>query len=209
MGFWNSLFGRSKRLPERWRKGEPNPIAPNARVDPWTVGFDCPVCSGRTSIALADIKEPKRGVLWPCDTKGCKNVFHIPPSFCGRSAMTNDPVVAGVAVLIPEFNEWYLGHPVYEGLGEEDWLLEKHGLWAFCAGCHHRILATVLTSFAAYQTMRKVTTAPYAFAARSDESAADMESLQNGRCSECASDTLICLMVNIPNDIRARLSDQE
>jgi hypothetical protein len=164
----------------RWRKGDLNPASKQVARFRYGnvlsgVKFLCPTCLLPNSCSDSSIDEVV-GVLVKCPH--CVNVSHIPAAYKTHVNISSLAVRGGIIVPIAEFGDWFFAHPCYSSADVE--LYGSHGLWGFCAGCHHLYASTVLAMLPSFDLFKGVT-----FNAKSNESARDFNALRNHHCPDC------------------------
>ncbi|MBU4472151.1 MAG: hypothetical protein L6301_00435 [Desulfobacteraceae bacterium] len=184
----------------RWEKGRHNPRSP--KVDRLTEGvhgvrFLCPTC-GIPNYCFDDQIVEYMGSMVQC--AHCKNISHVPANAHGAETAADFDVYACSFVPITEFSDWLMAHPSSEGGDPADW--SSYGLWAYCADCAHRYASSVLFAFSMSSMLRGTI-----FQANSTESATDIDSLWNGACPRCSGSNLLTLLIDVPENVKAKLKE--
>ncbi len=212
LGFWKRLFGTERphlgpddagvsRLQEgaRRAKGKPNPSSrkvahlgqggTSSRVE-----YLCPACS-MPNTALDVQMDDLTGALATCV---CGTFSHVPAAYKrGRADASGLAIYSAVRVPIADFFRWMSAHPSFRA--EDIELYGSYGLWALCAGCHHRYASTVLASL---PMMLQLGTQQTIFMTHSGKSGQDAEAIEKQQCPRCGNPDLLALIVDIPKYVR-------
>lgn len=180
----------------RWRSGEENPSSPDIRRlpedAPLGTKFACPSC-GLPNWCSDELLDERMGASFVCTH--CTNISHIPGGFKSHKPASGLVIRSCVYMAISEFYHWYQRHPCCSPDNADTF--GYYGLWAFCGECKHRYTPSVLPFFGAGASVGKSV-----FFARSEESAVDLEALQNNHCPECGDSHLLALAIEVPDYIR-------
>ena len=168
-----------------WREVGPNPKSKNIAftTDYKVVKFDCATC--HTENTCDDDNDTGSMVI----CRHCRNISYVPPHYKALSEAGLFEIYASVSVPIKEFNDWFIGHPLFL----ESSNFEKCNLWVYCASCRYKFESSIFHSLPGNEIFKR-----QIFLANSNKSAEDMQAITNGSCHKCSGSDLLALLVKLP-----------